>query len=286
MFGEAALPEPPRSGAVRARPVLEVIALDAEDARAAREGGADRLELVTDMAADGLTPSRETFARVRAAVDLPLRVMLRGGAGFTAGGDAALDALCAQARRLRSEGADEFVLGFLDEAGGPDLRAITAVTDVIDGCPWTFHRAIDRAADREGLRKALADFADSTGSGDFADSTGLADAGEAGRADRAGRRASAVGPGRGPDGYLTAGSPHGVDAGMDVLCAEAARAAAAEPGYVPGNIAGGGLRLEHVASLAAAGVGAFHIGGTARRGGWSGPVDARLVGEWRAALDS
>ncbi|MGW7357743.1 hypothetical protein ACWGI0_14205, partial [Streptomyces sp. NPDC054802] len=38
------------------RALLEVIALDAEDAVAARSGGADRLELVTDMAADGLTP--------------------------------------------------------------------------------------------------------------------------------------------------------------------------------------------------------------------------------------
>nr|MDT0525259.1 copper homeostasis protein CutC [Streptomyces sp. DSM 41633] len=59
------------------RAVLEVIALDAEDAVAAQAGGADRLELVTDMAADGLTPSRETFAAIRSAVDIPLRVMLR-----------------------------------------------------------------------------------------------------------------------------------------------------------------------------------------------------------------
>ncbi|MFB7032775.1 copper homeostasis protein CutC, partial [Streptomyces sp. NPDC056295] len=49
------------------RAVLEVIALDAEDAVAAQAGGADRLELVTDMAADGLTPSRETFAAIRSA---------------------------------------------------------------------------------------------------------------------------------------------------------------------------------------------------------------------------
>lgn len=38
------------------RALLEVIALDAADAIAAQSGGADRLELVTDMAADGLTP--------------------------------------------------------------------------------------------------------------------------------------------------------------------------------------------------------------------------------------
>lgn len=230
------------------RPILEVIALDAEDARAAQAGGADRLELVTDMAADGLTPSRRTFAGVRAAVSLPLRVMLRASAGFTSGGDAALDGLCARAERLRAEGAEEFVLGFLDETGGPDLRAVNAVIQVIDGCRWTFHRAIDRAADRAALRKALAELP-------------------------------------GLDTYLTAGSEHGVDAGGEVLRMEAARAAAHEPGYGQRIMAGGGLRLEHVPELARAGLTAFHIGGAARTDDWDGPVDAATVGVWREVLD-
>jgi copper homeostasis protein len=241
------------------RPILEVIALDAEDARAALAGGADRLELVADMASDGLTPSRETFARIRAAVDLPLRVMLRAGGGFTLGGagldaDAALDGLCRQAAELRSEGADEFVLGYLDGEGRPDIRALTTLTGAIDGCPWTFHRAVDRAADRDGLRKALAALP-----GD-------------------GARGAA------PDTYLTAGSARGVDAGLDVLRAEAARAAAGEPGYEATTLAGGGLRLEHVPLLAAAGVTAFHIGGAARPGGWDSPVEAARVREWRTAV--
>src|SRR5690242_1410597 len=59
------------------RPIFEVIALGAEDAVAAQTGGADRLELVTDMAADGLTPSRAVFGAIRRAVRIPLRVMLR-----------------------------------------------------------------------------------------------------------------------------------------------------------------------------------------------------------------
>ncbi len=37
--------------------LLEVIALTADDARAAEDGGADRIEVVADMAADGLTPT-------------------------------------------------------------------------------------------------------------------------------------------------------------------------------------------------------------------------------------
>lgn len=224
-------------------PMLEVIALDVQDARAAEAGGADRLELVTDMAADGLTPSLRTFHAVRAAVSLPLRVMLRAGDGFLAGGPEARDALCRQGRLLRAEGADAFVLGFLDGDGRLDARAVQEVCEALDGSPWTFHRAIDHAADRAGLRTRL------------------------------GRL-----PGPGPDTVLTAGSRHGVDEGFGVLCAEAA-------GPGPRVMAGGGLRPGHVRGLRAAGVDAFHIGGSARSAGWAGPVDAGRVKVWRALLD-
>ncbi|WP_369214827.1 copper homeostasis protein CutC [Streptomyces flavofungini] len=225
------------------RAVLEVIALDAEDAVAARDGGADRLELVTDMAADGLTPSRETFAAIRARVDLSLRVMLRLADGFAAGD---VDELVRRAGELRSEGADEFVLGFLDESGAPDLAAVEPLVDALDGCSWTFHRAIDRAADRDALRKQLADLP-------------------------------------GLDTYLTAGAAGGVDEGLPTLIAEAARCG--DPGYGPRLLVGGGLRLDHLPELKAAGVDAFHIGGAARPAGWEAPVSASAVAEWRAAVD-
>ncbi|MPY53159.1 copper homeostasis protein CutC [Streptomyces acidicola] len=226
------------------RALLEVIALDVEDAVAAQAGGADRLELVTDMGADGLTPEVGTFAEVRAAVDIPVRVMLRAADGFAAGD---VDALVRVGCDMRDAGADAFVFGFLDEVGGPDLGAVERLVARLDGCRWTFHRAVDRAADRDALRKQLAD------------QPGL-------------------------DTYLTAGSAEGVDAGLPVLLAEVARRG--EPGYTQRLMAGGGLRLDHVPELRAAGVDAFHIGGAARRGGWSAPVAARAVREWRTALDA
>ncbi|WFB08851.1 copper homeostasis protein CutC [Streptomyces sp. LX-29] len=233
------------------RPILEVIALDVADAVAAQSGGADRLELVTDMAADGLTPDHETFAAIRAAVSLPLRVMLRATDGFAAGDTAALDALCETARALRAEGAEEFVLGFLDDGGQPDLAAVGALVEAVDGASWTFHRAIDHAADRDALRKRLA---------------GLP----------------------GLDTYLTAGSPRGVDDGLATLLAEAARAAdpAPEPGYGPRIMVGGGLQLKHLPMLRQGGIDAFHIGGAARPDGWSSPVDAASVTIWREALET
>ncbi|MER5891568.1 copper homeostasis protein CutC [Streptomyces sp. NPDC001876] len=227
------------------RAVLEVIALDAEDAVAAQAGGADRLEVVTDMAADGLTPSPKTVAEIRSAVDIPLRVMLRIADGFAVGD---IDVLVEKAREMRAEGAEEFVLGFLDRDGHVDLVAVERLVAELNGCRWTFHRAIDRAVDRDALRKHLAELP-------------------------------------GLDTYLTAGSADGVDDGIPTLLAEAARTASGLPGYEPQILVGGGLSLEHLPRLLAGGIDAFHIGGAARPGGWSEPVDVAAVREWRAVLD-
>ncbi len=231
------------------RPILEVIALGPDDARAAESAGADRLELVADMAADGLTPARATFAAVRAAVGIPVRVMLRAGAGFSAGDGRERDALCAAAAALRSEGAEEFVMGFLDAGGGPDLPALRALLGAAGATRWTFHRAIDHAADRASLR-------------------------------------ARVGGLPGLDGYLTAGSPHGVADGLPVLTAEAAEAAARPGRHTPLLLVGGGLRAEHLPALRRAGVHGFHVGGAVRFAGWSTPIDPGAVRDWRAALDS
>ncbi|MGW0575635.1 copper homeostasis protein CutC, partial [Streptomyces sp. NPDC002920] len=176
--------------------------------------------------------------------DISLRVMLRLTDGFAAGD---LDGLVRAARELRAAGAEEFVLGFLDTGGGVDLRAVERVVGELDGCAWTFHRAIDRAADRDALRKQL---------------DGLP----------------------GLDTYLTAGSAAGVDEGLPTLLAEAARSG--EPGYEQQLLVGGGLRLDHVPRLRAAGLNAFHIGGAARPEGWTTPVSTDAVARWRAALDA
>jgi copper homeostasis protein len=237
-------------------PLLEIIALDAEDARLARDGGADRVELVSDMAAAGLSPDPATVAAVRAA-GLPVRVMLRLRPDFTAGD---LSALRRTARWLRAAGADEFVLGFLTPAGAVDLPAVLSVLEVLDGAPWTFHRAIDHAADRAAAWTAIA---------------GLP----------------------GLDAVLTAGAPTGLPDGLPTVLADGVRpstflADAVRPPSVladaarpPRILAGGGLRHEHIGPLLAAGVTAFHSGSAVREAGsWTKPVDPALVRDLRRTL--
>ncbi len=147
----------PTSEAPTASNLLEVIALDAADARAAVSGGADRLEIVQDMTADGLTPSVECFETIRDAVDVPLRVMLRSHAGFTAS-SRELDELCLVAARLRSAGMQESVLGFLTAGDDVDLPALEAVLSAARPRHWTFHRAIDFAADPALVWKSVVNF--------------------------------------------------------------------------------------------------------------------------------
>jgi copper homeostasis protein len=135
--------------------LLEVIALDADDAIAAVRGGADRLELVQDMSADGLTPSVECFESIRAAVDVPLRVMLRCRSGFTISARE-LEQLCLTAARLKASGMDESVIGFLNDDKSVDLASLEAVLAAARPTRWTFHRAIDYSSDAALAWKAVA----------------------------------------------------------------------------------------------------------------------------------
>jgi copper homeostasis protein CutC len=201
------------------RALLEVIALDVADAAAAEEGGADRLEVVTGMDRDGLTPATDTVGAIRAATGLPLRVMLRGRAGFRTD-PAEMDSLCGAAIDLAAAGADAFVLGFLDGDGDLDLPAMRNVSTAVD-LPWTCHRAIDHARDRASAWPHL---------------RGLP----------------------GLDTVLTAGSADGVVHGLPTLARHAAEPADAAlilagggllPDHVPALAAAGVTRF-HVGSLA------------------------------------
>ncbi|GIG58613.1 copper homeostasis protein CutC [Longispora fulva] len=196
------------------RALLEIIALDALDASAAEAGGADRLELVSDMRADGLTPTVETVAAVRAATSLPLRVMLRSRAGFQTD-ERDLDELTAVAGQLIDAGADGFVLGFLTGTGEIDAPATTRLAGALRGRPWTFHRAIDHAVGPDAWEVVCA-------------LPGL-------------------------DAVLTAGSPDGLGVGLDTLLARDPALILAGGGLTAAHVPvlrDRGVRAFHVGSAA------------------------------------
>jgi copper homeostasis protein len=136
------------------RLLLEVIVQSVADAREAARGGADRLEVVRAIGDGGLTPSIQLVRAIAAETSLPLRVMVRENAGYTAAPQE-LGALRDAALQLHAAGVDGIVLGFARD-GEVALEDLAAVLLAAPGVRVTFHRAFDSLKDPLGAIEKLA----------------------------------------------------------------------------------------------------------------------------------
>jgi copper homeostasis protein len=135
--------------------LLEVIVVSLEDALAAEDGGADRLEVVRDLARDGLTPAIDLVETLLARVRLPLRVMVREEEPFVPGTPAVLDAMASGAAALADLPIDGLVVGVLDRTGRVDIAATRRILQAAPSTRVTFHRAFDHAADPDQALTAV-----------------------------------------------------------------------------------------------------------------------------------
>lgn len=130
---------------MNSQPILEVCCADLQSVRAAKEGGAHRVELCQALGLDGLTPSAGMIA---SAVDMgiPVQVLIRPREGdFFYGKD---EVLCMQrdihvAKRL---GANGVVIGALKSDGSIDEETVRRLVGEAEGLSITFHRAFDVCA--------------------------------------------------------------------------------------------------------------------------------------------
>lgn len=127
--------------------LLEVCVDSLASARAAKQGGADRLEFCSALAVGGLTPYADLLRQVKAEMSLPVRCLMRPRAGDFLYTKEEIDLLCHQIKTLHAAGADGFVIGALTPAGTLDLPAMHALLDACDGAPVTLHRCIDVSRD-------------------------------------------------------------------------------------------------------------------------------------------
>ena len=97
--------------------LLEVCVDSLASARAAGQGGADRLELCSALAVGGLTPYADLLRQIKAEISLPVRCLMRPRAGDFLYTQEEIDLLCRQITALRAAGADGFVIGALTPAG-------------------------------------------------------------------------------------------------------------------------------------------------------------------------
>lgn len=124
-------------------PILEVIVTSLSDALEAERGGADRLEVVRDLACGGLTPELSLVRAIARVVSLPLRVMIREHETNSASGDD--EQLRAAALELEQIGVDGLVIGFI-RGESIDLGRTLNILEAVPQLRATFHHAFDEAA--------------------------------------------------------------------------------------------------------------------------------------------
>lgn len=129
---------------------LEVIACSFEDAFAAENGGADRLEVISHYEVGGLTPPVEMVRQIAATVKIPLRVMLRETEPFVVNNEREIERLCESARDFSDIGVDGLVLGFLkqgDSGKSIDHELVARILACAPNLKATFHRAFEELDD-------------------------------------------------------------------------------------------------------------------------------------------
>ena len=135
---------------------IEICAENLEGAVAAFEGGADRVELCSDLGQDGLTPSLDTLQEVKNSIPIPVMAMVRPKAdGFVPSVDDR-EAIEMDLARVLDAGADGVVLGILTPEGRIDQAALAYLVEKAHGKPVTFHKAFDQIPDlEEGLESLV-----------------------------------------------------------------------------------------------------------------------------------
>lgn len=132
--------------------LLEISVDGLEKALAAERGGADRLELCSDLFVGGLTPPRELLRAVRAAVHIPIYSMIRPRAGNFVYSDAEFSEMERSIAVATECGMDGVVLGVLKKNHSIDMARTRRLVDLARPLPVTFHRAFDETPD---LARAL-----------------------------------------------------------------------------------------------------------------------------------
>lgn len=132
---------------------LEIIATSVEDAVAAEQAGAGRIELVSALQEGGLTPSFGLIERAVKAVSIPVRVMIRPHSRDFVYTSDELETMAADIRAAKVLGAAGVVLGALTADRHVCVPSLQRLCEAAGDLPVTFHRAVDETPDlHEALR--------------------------------------------------------------------------------------------------------------------------------------
>ena len=127
--------------------MLEVCVDSVESAVAAKEGGAERLELCAALVIGGISPTPALYEGVKERVDTPVRAMVRPRVGDCRYTPAEKEVMLTETRAWRDAGVEGVVTGALLADGRLDAQFLAEFMEASQGMKRTLHRAFDLCAD-------------------------------------------------------------------------------------------------------------------------------------------
>jgi copper homeostasis protein len=137
--------------------LIEACVGSVEEALAAEQGGAHRLELCDRLDVGGTTPSPEVLDEVKRRVRIPVSVMIRPRGGTFVHTPDEVEQMGCEIGTARAHGADMLVIGVLDDEGLVHATAVRRLVARAGSTPVTFHRAFDEIIDQASALESLID---------------------------------------------------------------------------------------------------------------------------------
>ena len=113
------------------------------EAKIAQEKGADRIELCSDLASDGLTPSFDLMKKACTELDIPVMVMARPRGGNFVFTTEEVERTKQAIDQAKEAGALGVVIGLLTPENKIDIENTRILAEYAAPLPVTFHKAID-----------------------------------------------------------------------------------------------------------------------------------------------
>ncbi|GAA0724446.1 copper homeostasis protein CutC [Aquimarina litoralis] len=122
---------------------IEICANSFESAVNAEKGGADRIELCSELAVGGITPSYGLIKKTVEEIAIPIHVLIRPRSGNFTYSDTEFDIMKKDIVFCKSIGCTGIVSGVLHEDHTLDQKRTEELIELASPLSFTFHRAFD-----------------------------------------------------------------------------------------------------------------------------------------------
>jgi copper homeostasis protein len=137
--------------------LLEICASNYQSAINAQEAGAKRIELCSELAVGGITPSYGLLKKVMEELTIPVMVLIRPRSGNFVYSDADFDIMKKDIQLCKELGCAGIVSGILKDDFTVDLKSTQVLVELAKPMNFTFHRAFDQVSNPEEVIQELAE---------------------------------------------------------------------------------------------------------------------------------